>query len=112
MPRDETFLLYVLLAARRIVKYVHGVKREAFDGDLEKMDAVVLQIGNIGEAASKISQEFRKSHREINWHKMIGMRHRIFHKYHEIDWDIVWDVATRDAPELIRQIEPHVPPEY
>ena len=42
---------------------------------------------------------------------MIGMRHHIFHAYHQIDWDIVWDTATIFVPDLIRLLEPLIPPE-
>ncbi|MCB1061270.1 MAG: DUF86 domain-containing protein [Calditrichaeota bacterium] len=108
MPRDETYLIHVLYYARRIEGYVAGVTREEFDSNDEKKDAVVLQIGNIGEVAGKISEEFKKQHPEVKWKKMTGMRHRIFHHYHTVDWDIVWDTATIDVPELIGQIEPLV----
>jgi uncharacterized protein with HEPN domain len=111
MPHDETFLLYMLVAARRVADSITGTSREQFDSDLEKMDSVVLQIGNIGEAASNISKEFCEQHPELPWSLMIGMRHRIFHHYHEMDWDIVWSTATTFVPELIRLLETLCPPE-
>lgn len=111
MPRDETYLLYILLAARRVEMYISGMSKLEFDIDLKTKDAVVLQIGNIGEAANKITEDYRKQHPEIKWHKMTGMRHRIFHQYNEIDWEIVWDAATRNVPDLIRQIESLTPPD-
>ena len=111
MPRDETFLVYMLSYARRVAMYLAGMSRLQFDADLKTMDAVVLQLGNIGEAASQVSQEFQRLHSEIPWPKIIGMRHRIFHKYVEIDWDIVWIAATQEVPALIRYLEPLVPPE-
>jgi uncharacterized protein with HEPN domain len=111
MPRDETYLLYMLLAAKRIARSVAGLTREQFDADLEKMDSVALQLGNIGEAAGHVSSAFRQQHPEIPWPKMTGMRHRIFHQYLEIDWNIVWVAATGEAPDLIRALEPLVPPE-
>ena len=111
MPRDETFLIYMLTYARRVAMYIAGMSRTEFDSDLKTMDAVVLQLGNIGEAASQVSQVFRKLHPAIPWPKIIGMRHRIFHKYVEVDWDIVWTAATEEVPKLIRLLEPLVPPE-
>jgi uncharacterized protein with HEPN domain len=39
------------------------------------------------------------------------MRNRIFHRYVEIDWDIVWVAAIEEVPELIRLLQPMVPPE-
>lgn len=111
MPRDDTYLLYMLLAARRIVRSTKGLTYDEFSADDEKMDSVVLQIGNIGEAANHIGDDFRKLHSEISWVQIIGMRHRMFHGYQEIDWKKVWETATIFAPDLIRILEPLVPPE-
>jgi len=111
MPRDETYLAFALTYARRVRDYIEGVSREEFDVNLEKKDAIVLQIGNIGEVAGRISTEFKKLHPEVKWKKMTGMRHRIFHQYHAVDWNIVWETATIDIPELIDQVSPLVPPE-
>jgi uncharacterized protein with HEPN domain len=111
MPRDETYLIYMLTAAKRVTTYIHGMSRVQFDLDPKTMDSVVLQLGNIGEAANQVSIDYQKLHREVPWSKIIGMRHRIFHKYVEIDWDIVWFAATEEVPALIRYLEPLVPPE-
>jgi uncharacterized protein with HEPN domain len=40
------------------------------------------------------------------------MRHKLIHDYFEIDLDVVWRAAKDDAPELIRLLEPLVPPEW
>jgi|WetSurMetagenome_2_1015567.scaffolds.fasta_scaffold840985_2 uncharacterized protein with HEPN domain len=111
MPGDETYLKYMLSYAKRVSTYIAGMSRAQFDGELKTMDAVVLQLGNIGEAASQVSAKFQSLHPEIPWPKIIGMRNRIFHRYVEIDWDIVWIAATDEVPRLIAMLEPMVPPE-
>ena len=108
MPRDETYLSYMLAAARRVSRYIDGMTREQFDQDQKTQDSVAPQLGNIGEAANQLSVELRQRSPGIPWPKVIGMRHRIFHRYVEIDWDIVWVAATREVPELIRLLEPLV----
>jgi uncharacterized protein with HEPN domain len=42
---------------------------------------------------------------------MTGMRHKVVHDYMRIDFNKVWDTAMTSIPELIRLIEPLVPPE-
>jgi uncharacterized protein with HEPN domain len=46
MPRDETYLIYMLSAARRVVLYMGGISRGQFDTDQKSMDAVALQLGS------------------------------------------------------------------
>ncbi len=38
-----------------------------------------------------------------------GIRHRIVHDYMDVDYDVLWEVATRDLPGLIAQLEKIVP---
>jgi uncharacterized protein with HEPN domain len=65
----------------------------------------------IGEAARKISQQYKDAHPEIPWQAIIGMRNRLVHEYFDIIPERVWDVVENNIPELIRLIEPLVPPD-
>jgi uncharacterized protein with HEPN domain len=64
----------------------------------------------VGEAANRLSLEFRRSHPDVPWPQVIGMRHRIVHDYLDIDFDIVWDVATVDFPALAGALAHLLPP--
>jgi uncharacterized protein with HEPN domain len=33
-----------------------------------------------------------------------ALRHRIVHAYFDLDWQILWDAATDDIPEIHRQV--------
>jgi uncharacterized protein with HEPN domain len=79
------------------------------DGRLLEDDELVsvwvihhLQI--IGEAASKLSEVFRKSHPEVAWGGMIGMRQVLVHGYFETNTTLVWKVVERDLPVLKAQL--------
>ena len=84
MWRDDAFLLDMLLAARRVLKYAQGLDFQRFENDEILQDAIVRRIQIIGEAARKISQEFKEEHPEISWFEVIGMRHRLIHEYFRI----------------------------
>jgi uncharacterized protein with HEPN domain len=66
---------------------------------------VVHHLQIIGEAASKISEKFRKEHPKLAWGGMIGMRHVLVHGYFETNTNIVWKAVERDLPILKPQIE-------
>ncbi len=111
MWRDEGWLLDILTAARKIVQYASGVTREEFSGNELLQDGIIRQCAVIGEAARMISQETRDRHPKIPWKEIIGMRHKLVHEYFRIDLAKVWDAVQEDVPELVRLIEPLVPPE-
>jgi len=111
MWRDDAFLLDMLLAARRIIKYTRGVDFERFEQDEVLQDAVMRRIQIIGEAARKISQEFKETHPEILWSEIIGMRNRLIHEYFRTISEKVWEAVVKDIPVLISLLEPLVPAE-
>jgi len=112
MSEDDTsfLLLDMLIAARAAVERTEGVTWEQILRAAALQDAVMRPIQIIGEAAFQMSAEFRESHREIPWHDMIGMRHRLVHGYRQIAREIVWDTVRNSLPALIVMLEPLVPP--
>jgi uncharacterized protein with HEPN domain len=110
MWRDDAYLLDMLLAARRVIKFTQKVKFSQFQVDEVIQNAVMHQIQIIGEAANKISEPYKKSHPEIPFKPIVSMRNRLVHQYFDIIPSKVWDVVQKDIPELIKLLEPLVPP--
>ena len=101
MRKDD--LVYVGDMSDRVAQVlakVRGVSRGGFDADENLRFAVLHLVQDLGEAASRVSLEFRRSNPAVPWTDIVGMRHRIVHDYLDIDFDIVWDVATVDFPAL------------
>jgi uncharacterized protein with HEPN domain len=111
MRRDETYLLDILIAARKAVKFVEGIDRNQFEDNEIIQNAVLRPLEIIGEASARVSKDFRKAHAEIPWREMVGLRNRLFHEYFRIDFGAVWDTLHKDLPKLIEVIEPLVPKE-
>jgi len=109
MPRDEAYLLDMLIAARKILLFTQGVTREQFDQDELLQNTVIRMLEIIGEAARNVSDGIKAIHSEIPWRQIVGMRHRLVHEYFRIDLERVWDTVEKDIPDLIRRIEPLVP---
>ena len=111
MWRDDAYLLDMLLAAHKVIQFTKGMDRVQFERDDLTQNATMRQVQIIGEAARKISLEYQEEHPEIRWNEIIGMRNRLVHEYFRIIPRRVWDVVEKDIPELIRIIEPLVPPD-
>ena len=98
MWRDAAHLLDMLNAARRVLMYTMDVTENEFEGNNLPQDATIRQLGIIGEAARKVSQETRDRHPEISWHEIIGIRNRLIHEYFRVDVQKVWQAAQIDVP--------------
>lgn len=109
MKKDD--LVYVgdmLELSRKGVAMLGGRDRSAYDDDEVLRIALAHIIQTIGEAARRVSEEFRQQHPEIPWTSIVGMRHRIVHDYTHIDFVTVWETVTNDLPTLVAQLEPIV----
>lgn len=59
----------------------------------------------IGEAAYKLTHEFRETHPGLPWREIIGMRHMLVHGYFTISPEVLWDVIQNDIPAMIPVLE-------
>ena len=103
MRSDRKRLLDILEAIDK-VDAQSDVERKEFDTHelLQVWFVHYLQI--IGEAASRLSDDFRARHAEVPWGQLIGMRHILVHGYFEVDLDIVWNAVKNDIVKLKAQI--------
>ncbi len=62
----------------------------------------------IGEAAYKVTNEFRENHPELPWKEIIGMRHILVHGYFTISTEVLWDVIQNDIPSLVPVLEEYL----
>ncbi len=111
MQRDEAYLLDILIAARKALKFLEDITWEGFERSELHQHAVIRPLEIIGEAARRVSQQTRDAHPEIPWEQMIGMRNRLIHEYFRVNMTTVWETVQNDLPRLITLIEPLVPPE-
>jgi len=110
MSRDDATLIDLARAARLVREFVHGMEQAAFLADLKTQSAVLHQLLILGEAAKRLSQEFRDAHTQIPWPLVTGMRDKLIHHYEAVDLAVVWDTIQNDLPKLISFVTPLLPP--
>lgn len=76
----------------------------AFDSDELIQNWVVHHLQIIGEAARRLSEDWKAAHPDIPWRAIVGMRHILVHSYFEIDLDVVWSTVENDLPQLKRAV--------
>ena len=79
--------------------------RGAYDSNIVLRYFLLKQVEILGEAAYKLSKDFKGRHPEIPWKKIEGSRHIFVHDYFDLDWGILWDILTLHIGPLRGQIE-------
>ena len=106
MEKDNrVYLQDILDCIERIEGYLQDFDYDIFQQDRRTIDAVVRNVEVIGEAASNLSDQFRSTHTQIEWRKMIDTRNRIIHGYATVDLEIIWNIAQNDLEQLALEIE-------
>lgn len=106
MHRDDpTRLRHMLDAASEAISFLEGQEFDEFSDNRMLALAVVKELEIVGEAAGRVTEDFRRAHPEIAWNGVIGMRHRLVHGYFEVDFNLVWDTVHDDLPHLISCLE-------
>ena len=104
MERDEVYVRHILDAIAAVASFLNGLDYGRFTEDLRTQSAVVRQIEIVGEATSRLSEDFRARHDDIPWRDIIGMRNKLVHEYFGVDLEAVWKTATEDLTQLKRQL--------
>jgi len=104
MRTEALYLDDIVDAADAIARFLRNIEKEAFLSDELYQSAVLQKLIVIGEAASRLSAEFRGRHADIEWPDIIGLRNIAVHEYFGINWEVVWDTAIQGVPILYEQI--------
>ena len=108
--RDPAFLFDMVQAGKKIIGYIKDENFASFiDNDLLK-DAVERNLAILGETARKLSKAFKQEHPEIPWRQIIALRNVLIHEYEIINEEEIWEIITRQLPELLPLLEQFMPP--
>lgn len=111
MWRDEALALDMLIAARKARAYLGTTGVEDLETTTMLQDAIVRQLTILGEAAARVSDEYRATCPDVPWRDVVGMRNRLVHDYWDTDVGEVWRTVTNDLPRLVDTLEALIPPE-
>ena len=106
MPRDDAdYLQQMMDAAQFALIFADGRTQSDLNDDPMFFFALVKAVELIGGAASRVSQDVRELHPQIEWTQIIGMRNRLIHVFYDIGRAILWNVVQHDVPALIPLLE-------
>jgi uncharacterized protein with HEPN domain len=91
--------------AREAAAMARGKARADLDSDRQLNLALVRLLEIVGEAAGRLSPEERAKYPAVPWQDIVGLRNRLIHGYDFVDFDILWQIISRDLPPLISALE-------
>ncbi len=101
---DRQRRFHIVEAISEIQVYVANTGINKFLSNSMMLFACVKQIEIIGEAANIITPETKSLFTDLEWKKIIGMRHILVHEYFGIDFELIWQVIISDLPDLKQKI--------
>ena len=102
---DKIYLQDISESIEIIISYIGDKTAHDFIKDLMLQDAVTRRFEIIGEAASKISQQFKDDNPSIPWGLMKGMRNKLIHEYFGGSAETLYSTIQIDIPLLSAQLK-------
>ena len=102
--RDKGRLLDIIEYADNVTMLIEGYDLQKLVADKRTYFSVVKNIEVVGEAAYMLTKAFKRTHPEVPWKFIQGMRHFLVHDYATIDDKELYNTAINDIPVLRQQV--------
>lgn len=99
------YVRHMLDHAREAADMARDRSRADLDSDRQLNLALVRLMEVVGEAATRVPEEFRARHPQVPWRDVADLRNRLIHGYDTVDFDRLWVILRQDIPPLIDQLE-------
>jgi uncharacterized protein with HEPN domain len=106
-PSERDQILYledITLSMQRVQEYIEGIDFQQFKWDYKTVDAVIRNFEIIGEASKNLPRTLKEEYSNVPWEEMYRLRNRISHEYFGIDYEILWEIATKHLPQNLIDI--------
>lgn len=103
--KDKVRLCHILDCINEIEAALKEKTFDIFHNDHVLRIAVVKWLEIIGEAANHVSESVKEQYKNVEWNKMVGLRHIVVHEYFGISYEIIWEAATISLKQLKNEIE-------
>lgn len=94
----------IQISIRNILDFTKDMTFEIYESDLKTKHAVERNFEIIGEAASRIPENYKLTYPQIEWRILKDFRNFIIHEYFGINNEILWDTIQFRLPELLESV--------
>jgi uncharacterized protein with HEPN domain len=103
--RDLALLWDMRKFALQAHEVVKRISFERLDRDSIRKLALERALEVMGEAARRVSGEFKEQHRQIGWRDIVGQRNVLAHDYGKINHRRLYDSTHRIVPLLLAELD-------
>ena len=108
--RNQAALWDMIEAIKQIMEFTASLSCAEYRVNRMVQRAVEREFEILGEAARRISEEFRQANGDIDWRNIINLRNIIAHRYDRVEPDTLWNIIVTVLPGLLSQLELLLPP--
>lgn len=103
MSERETLLLLqdIHNSIINILEFTKNMRFEMYVSDLKTKHAVERNFEIIGEAASRVPENYKLIYPSVEWRILKDFRNFIIHEYFGINNEIIWDTIQFRLPQLL-----------
>ncbi|OIN56998.1 HepT-like ribonuclease domain-containing protein [Arsenicibacter rosenii] len=101
---DPQRLGHILDAITELESYTNQQEFSDFCASSMMRYACIKQLEIIGEACNCLTSHLRDEYTNVEWRKVIGLRHLLVHEYFGVDAALIWSILQTDLPVLKEQI--------
>ncbi len=100
--RDKSILQHILRYCDEVEETLRlfGASEETFRESFVFRNAVSMPIMQIGELATRLTDDFIEETTDIPWKAIKGMRTFFAHQYGSMNINLIWQTAVVRIPEL------------
>ena len=98
--KDWCRLKHIVEAVDKIQNYTEGMDFAAFLASGLVQDAVLKNMGVIGEATNHLSENILTGVSDDEYQQIVGLRNVLAHEYFNVDLATIWDVVMTKLPLL------------
>jgi uncharacterized protein with HEPN domain len=103
--KDLLYLNNILESIRILKDYIKNKEVSDLENSVLLRDGVSKRIEEIGENMGKVSESTKKKFKEVKWQDFIDARHFLAHVYQMVNVNKLWNILTKEIPELETQIK-------
>jgi uncharacterized protein with HEPN domain len=94
MNDDKLYLIHISESIALLKEFTKDGKESFLNSELIQ-SAVIYKVQTMAESTTRLSEEMKAKHPEIDWMNIRGFRNRLVHGYLGTDLEIVWSVVEK-----------------